>query len=458
MQVVQPPNSKETEMMVLGCMLSNQPALEVASKQLEGDHFFYPHHRSIFLTLKSFHANGRLADIHLVGEELKNQKKLEEVGGIAYLTSLAQFAGTSAYVEEYISILNDKMKLRKLIETAKFLESSALKSDIDPDLLIKQYKESLSNLVQLDEGIALPSLYTYNDLLKDLAQTRAGLKTGYPSIDETVEIPQGAITLIAGRPSHGKTITQLNLLMKMIKEYPTLTFYFFSYEETKSQILLKILNILAEDVVSESHNLSNIEGYIRGGHKGRSKLDAAVTELQALTESGRLVVSDYSYFVDDLSLIITKLKKKLGERLGAVFVDYIQKVKIKYKYPTRQLELQKISSEILETAKSCNLPIILGAQLGRGGTKKEVLRLDNLREAGDIENDSKLVIGIWNQSKDESEGKDSTYKGRIVDLELVVLKNRNGSSNQSILLDFDKPLSTLREKPKEDPFTRKDWK
>ena len=120
-----------------------------------------------------------------------------------------------------------------------------------------------------------------------------------------------------------------------------------------------------------------------------------------LTESGRLVISDHSYYVDDLSSVICKLKKRLGESLGAIFIDYIQKIKIKYKYPTRQLELQKISAEILETAKSYNLPIILGAQFGRGAGKKEVLRLDNLREAGDIENDSKLVLGLWNQAKDE---------------------------------------------------------
>jgi replicative DNA helicase len=129
-------------------------------------------------------------------------------------------------------------------------------------------------------------------------------------------------------------------------------------------------------------------------------------------------------------------------------IPTIQKIKIKSKYATRQLELQKISAEILETAKSHNLPIILGAQLGRGMGKKEVLRLDNLREAGDIENDAKLVLGIWNQAKEEADSKEGFFKNRLVDLELVILKNRNGASNQSIFLEFDKPLSTLREKSK----------
>ena len=288
----------------------------------------------------------------------------------------------------------------------------------------------------------LPQPYTFKDLLKDLTEVKEGLKTGFKSIDTLIEIPQAAITLIAGRPSHGKTITQLNLLLSMVQQYPELKFYFFSYEETRSQILLKILNILSRDMISEKHNLANLEGYLRGGHKTRETINEAAEYLQKLTESGRLVISDVPYHVDDLAAIICKLRGKFGQSLGAVFIDYIQKIKIKSKHPTRQLELQKISEAILETAKSNNLPIILGAQLGRGTGKKEVLRLDNLREAGDIENDSKLVIGIWNQSKED----ENSAQSRKVDLELVILKNRNGPSNQSIFLEFDRPLSALNEK------------
>ena len=457
MQIIDPPNSKESEMMVLGCMLTSAPAMDAAAVALDESCFYYVQHKTIFQSLKNSHQLDKAADILLISEDLKNQQKLEEVGGIPYLTTLAQFAGTSAYVEEYIDILKSKQKLRKLLEAAKSLEKSALKNDIDADILAKQYRESLDRIVELNEGIVIPAPYTYKALLKDLSQTREGLKTGYPSLDEIIEIPQGAITLVAGRPSHGKTITQLNLLVKMIKLYPNLHFYFFSYEEQKSQILLKILNILAEDVIDEAHNLSNLEGYLRGGHKSRKKIAAAAEELQALTESGRLIVSDHPYYVDDLSLVISKLKKRSGEKMGAVFIDYIQKIKIKYKYPTRQLELQKISSEILETAKSHNLPIVLGAQLGRGTGKKEVLRLDNLREAGDIENDAKLVLGIWNQAKEEADNKEDLPKGRKVDLEFVVLKNRNGPSNQSIFLEFDKPLSLLNEKKQEDTPSKRDW-
>lgn len=286
--------------------------------------------------------------------------------------------------------------------------------------------------------------YTVENLRSDLAKVQEGLKTGYSSLDKTIQIPQEAITIIAGRPSHGKTTTLLNFFVNMVRTYPEKEFYFFSYEEPKNQILLKILNILSGDCINEANNLANLEGYLRGNFDKKPKINEAIKTLQSWTESHRLVVSDYPFFADDLGKEIAKLKER--GKMGAVFIDYIQKIKFKGRASTRQIELQKISECILETAKFNSVPIILGAQLGRGNTKSEVMRLDNLREAGDIENDAKLVLGIWNGSKEISETKTDIQTGRMVDIDVVVLKNRNGPSNQTITLVFDRPLSTLKEK------------
>ena len=310
---------------------------------------------------------------------------------------------------------------------------------------IKKAEQILSNLKnEYKKDNLLVKPYTVENLKQDLSNIQEGLKTGYKSIDTTIQIPQEAITIIAGRPSHGKTTTLLNFFVNMVKLYPNREFYFFSYEEPKNQILLKILNIISGEFISEANNLAHLEGYLRGGFTKNSKINEGISLLQSLTENHRLVVNDFPYFVDDLSKVIANLKER--GKIGAIFIDYIQKIKFKGKSYTRQIELQKISETILETAKFNSVPIILGAQLGRGNARHEVLRLDNLREAGDIENDAKLVLGIWNEAKEKAETKGESLTGRTVDLDLVVLKNRNGPSNQSISLVFDRPLSTLREK------------
>ncbi|NGX51503.1 MAG: Replicative DNA helicase, partial [Chlamydiae bacterium] len=89
------PNSKESEMMVLGCMLTKVNSLNVAADALHARDFYYTEHQLIFDVLKMLFKSDKPADIHLVAEELKRTDKLEPTGGVGYLTTLAQYVGTS---------------------------------------------------------------------------------------------------------------------------------------------------------------------------------------------------------------------------------------------------------------------------------------------------------------------------------------------------------------------------
>src|ERR1700733_7847191 len=91
------PNSKESEMMVLGCMLTSVNALNIAADALDDSDFYYTEHKIIFSVLKSAYKADKPADVHLIAEELKRQENLKTIGGVSYLTTLAQYAGTSAY-------------------------------------------------------------------------------------------------------------------------------------------------------------------------------------------------------------------------------------------------------------------------------------------------------------------------------------------------------------------------
>ena len=95
-----PPHSKDSEMMVLGCMITNINSLNVAADGLDAHDFYFTEHQTIFEALKMAFVNDKPADVHLISEELKRKGILKEAGGVAYLTSLAQYAGTSAYIEE----------------------------------------------------------------------------------------------------------------------------------------------------------------------------------------------------------------------------------------------------------------------------------------------------------------------------------------------------------------------
>ena len=126
-----PPNSKESEMMVLGCMLTNVNALNVGADSLLDSDFYYTEHQVIYSVLKAAYRADKPADIHIIGEELKRQNKLDSLGGISYLTTLAQYAGTSAFIEEYVELVREKSILRQMITSAQQIEKNALKEPSD---------------------------------------------------------------------------------------------------------------------------------------------------------------------------------------------------------------------------------------------------------------------------------------------------------------------------------------
>jgi replicative DNA helicase len=118
-------------MMVLGCMLTSINSLNIAADSLEEDDFYFPEHKTIFQALRYAYKNDKPADVHLIAEDLKRDNKLQAVGGVMYLTTLAQYAGTSAYIEEYAEIIKHKSVLRKMIHAAQMVEKSALEDPKD---------------------------------------------------------------------------------------------------------------------------------------------------------------------------------------------------------------------------------------------------------------------------------------------------------------------------------------
>lgn len=144
-QLKEMPHSKENEMMVLGCMLTNEHSLKIASTILKEEDFYHIEHQTIFRVLKSLFQDRNLADTHLICEELKKTEKLKSVGGAAYITSLAQFAGTSAYVEEYIDDIKENSKQRQLLYLAQKIEQQALEKK-DSSQIITELQEEIKRI------------------------------------------------------------------------------------------------------------------------------------------------------------------------------------------------------------------------------------------------------------------------------------------------------------------------
>ena len=298
--------------------------------------------------------------------------------------------------------------------------------------------------IRSSRGVEAPDPYLSGDFLGDIQAISEGLSTGYSSLYQYLRIPEGAISIMAGRPGHGKTTLLLNLLLNMIRAYPDKRFYFFSYEEARSRLALKLLMIMAGEVLSKDTNQGAYIHYLREKKRQEpnKKIEEALQEYQKLTVAGRLTLSDQRLAGQDLASTMGLLARR-GDT-GAVFVDYIQRIPIQGQYSQRYLEIKAISEMLLDQAVRHNLPVIVGAQLNRtagGGSKP---KLEQLREAGDLEQDAHLVIGLYNQSVDQIE-EGEQIKAREVDIRLSVLKHRSGMAGLSSVLTFDRPILRIKD-------------
>lgn len=298
--------------------------------------------------------------------------------------------------------------------------------------------------IRSSRGVSAPEPYLREDLLQDMLAISEGLATGWSSLDQYLRIPEGAISIMAGRPGHGKTTLLLNLYLNMIRAYPERRFYFFSYEEARSRLALKLLMAMAGEVLSKDTNQGAYIHYLREKRRQEpnKKIEQALQEYQRLTGQGRLTLSDQRLAGGDLASTIALLARR-GDT-GAVFVDYIQRIPIQGQYSQRYLEIKAISDMLLEQAVRHNLPVIVGAQLNRSAGGGKQPKLEQLREAGDLEQDAHLVIGLYTEAVDKIE-EGEQIKAREVDLRLSILKHRSGMAGLSSVLTFDRPILRIKD-------------
>ena len=349
-----------------------------------------------------------------------------------------------------------------------------------------------NNLLFMDEADDKP--YTCKQFSEQiLKNTNNGLKTGFKDLDEDVTIQPSSLAFIAGRPSHGKTTMMLNILKNMLedKNNEDKAFLFYSYEETRDDILIKIILSVADDGLDEQLRDANVEGtnlreralndfkkhfYCVKENKQEEiytlspKLEDAYKKVDDWIKDGRLEILSPKSNAESLSTAIIERCRDFKEeeqvkqggikkKVAAVFIDYVQKLRTEKKQDSRQQEIQRICQALLWTAldKRVGTSIILGAQANREVKSLDTFTLDNMREAGDIEQDANLVLGVWNETfvkinnlikerqeliEDQKNKNTQTIKNQINDInnkldevkkeqEIIVkvLKNRNGQNN-----------------------------
>ncbi len=421
-----PPNSKESEMMVLGCMLTSVNALNIAADSLSEMHFYYTEHQTIFLALKGAYCADKPADIHLIAEELKRQNRLEPIGGIPYLTTLAQYAGTSAFIEEYVNLLREKSVLRQMINAAQKIEKTALDEPSDVYSVLDDAQTHFFNISQENQnnaGVTLKDLIsgvkaeTKLPYLKELQERQQNYQEKGPNDSRITGIPTHFIDLdkmingfgpsnlmiLAARPAMGKTSLALNIAENICfrNHIPV---GIFSLEMSASQLLHRVICSQSE-VESEK---------IQSGSLNGSEYQRIVGCVNSMQKQVMIIDDQPGLKITDLRARARRMRE--AHNIGFIMIDYLQLLSgsgNNRAQENRQNEISEISRMLKNLARELNVPILCLAQLSRKVEERQGHRpmMSDLRESGCLTGDTLIKdaeTGLLYTIKELAERKEQT--------------------------------------------------
>ena len=421
-----PPQNIEAEQAVLGAMLIDKEAIAKATEVLSADDFYREAHRVIFSAMLELYNKNEAVDMVTVTEILKRDNKLEDIGGIAYITSLANVVLTAANVKYHAEIVAEKSVLRQLVRVSTEIAAMGYEANEDVGTLLDTAE---SRILEISNRKKKNDFTAINDILMDSVQSiesllqnkggLTGLPAGFADLDKlTSGLHPSDFIILAARPSMGKTALALNIVQnvalrahKVIGGEPR-SVAFFSLEMSKEQLVNRML--CAEAGIDSQR--------LRVGEMH----DEDWTHLWDACDT----MSRAKIYLDDTAGITAMDMRSRARRLKAehgldlIVVDYLQLMQGSGKRNNsgdRQQEVSEISRSLKALARELDVPVLALSQLSRSVESRQVKRpmLSDLRESGSLEQDADIVAFLYREDyyNPETENKHT---------ELIIAKHRNG--------------------------------
>ena len=421
-----PPQNIEAEQSVLGAMLIEKEAIPKVMEILRDTDFYREAHRVIFNAMLELYNKNEAVDMITVTEILKRDNKLEDVGGIAYVTSLANAVPTAANVTYHASIIEEKSILRQLVSVSTQIASMGYEANDDVKNIIDSAE---SKILEISNRKKTADFTPINEIVLDSFKSiealmgnkngLTGLPTGFEDLDNLTSGLHGSdFIILAARPSMGKTAFALNVVQnvairaaKKVGGAPK-TVAFFSLEMSKEQLASRIISTEA----------------LVGGTKLRTG-DLTEGEWTRLVEAGDILSKADLYLDDSPGITVPEMKAKVRrlKNVDLVIIDYLQLMNSAKRIDNRVQEISEITRSLKIMAKELNIPVVTLAQLARAGEKRQEHRpvLSDLRDSGSIEQDADIVLFLYRDAyyANESASPEDVDKNKA---EVIVAKNRHG--------------------------------
>lgn len=425
-----PPHNIEAEESVLGALMVDKNAIIKVADILTPEDFYQTAHEVIFSAIIKLYEKHQPIDILSVTSLLKEEKKLNAIGGSTYLTKLINSVPSAAHIEHYAKIVKEKKILRDLINASAEIAEKAFASGNDLDGVMDQIEQrifSISQNSQTQKFInikdELKSAYERIEKLHSGEGSYRGVPTGFHQLDNLLSGFQRSDLIILGaRPSLGKTSLVLDMARNIaVKE--KLPVGIFSLEMSREQIIDRFISAEAQVPLWKLRT-------------GRLSDDTDFELIQRSLD----VLSQSPIFIDDtpspniLQMRSMARRLQMDYGLSLIIVDYLQLIQPRTNSDSMVQQITEISRGLKGLARELNIPVLAVSQLSRAVDQREVKipRLADLRESGSIEQDADVVLFIYRKDRDKT----NVAPEEENTAEIIIAKHRNGPLG-TVKLKFD---------------------
>ena len=416
-----PPNDIEAEQAVLGSMLTDKDAVIAAIEVLKPEDFYREDNKTIYTAVLSLYNRAEPVDIITLKSELSSMGKFDSVGGLEYLAELPEKVPTTANVDKYIKIVEEKAILRNLIKTANEIITLGYDPTEEVEDIMDNAEKKIFDIMQSknQKGYTpikdiLIETFAQLEQLYNQKQHITGVPTGFADLDyKTAGFHGSDLVLVAARPAMGKSAFALNIATNAAVR-AKVPVAIFSLEMSKEQMVNRIL---CSEAMVDSNK-------VRTGKLDEQDWAKLASALGPLSEADIFIDDTPGISVMEIRAKCRKLKLEKG--LGMVVIDYLQLITASSnrRGGSREQEIAEISRSLKILAKELDIPVIALSQLSRAPEQRPDHRpmLSDLRESGSIEQDADKVIFLY---RDDYYNEDSEKKN-VADI--ILAKHRGGST------------------------------
>jgi len=415
----------KAERALIGSIIVNPNTL-LELDELEPHHFYHPPHQKVFGAIKTLELEHKAIDLITIRSILANQGDLEKLGGDRFLAELSNETFSSAMAYDYMNIVSEKSKARKIIEVgsdvmklgeAKSRGEKNIEEKLDGVLLSLHSQGSKKSFKEMQE-ILRNILIEMEDDSRGKGEY-VGLSTGFKDLDEILMgFRPGQMIVLAARPSVGKSALALSMILNSIQTNPV-PMGFISLEMTAEEVMERGISIVG-NIHLRRLKTKNFED------QDLRNLGSSINKLQALPlficDQGGLTLAE---------IRSRAIKLKMEHGLSMLVIDYIGLIKTTGKYGNMVHEIGEISMGIKALAKELQLPILILSQLNRRIESREDKEpmLSDLKDSGSIEQDADVVMFIdRHKEHNPHEAKLYIKKNRGGELGMVDLRFVGGTT------------------------------